>query len=91
VIIISAVSEVTAFADEHRQLALDDVERLIGVVMHVQWRGSTPGIAIKPLGPDAPIRRIVAVRLPTRYLSASVERFLELLRDAGRRRAAAPI
>jgi DNA-binding transcriptional LysR family regulator len=45
-----------------------------------------PGVAIVPLGPAAPIRRIVALRLPTRYLAPPVERFLELLRELSRRR-----
>jgi DNA-binding transcriptional LysR family regulator len=45
------------------------------------------GVRVKPLGDAAPIRRIVAVRMPTRYLTPAVERFLDLLREAGRRRA----
>jgi DNA-binding transcriptional LysR family regulator len=63
----------------------------VAVLPRLMLRPSHPGVSIKPLGAQAPIRRIVAVRLPTRYLSPSVERFLELLRDAGRRHAAAPI
>ena len=48
-----------------------------------------PGVRIKPLAAaEAPVRRIVAVRLPTRYMTPAVERFLELLRAAGVRHAA---
>jgi DNA-binding transcriptional LysR family regulator len=60
----------------------------IALLPRLMLRPSHPGVSVKPLGPDAPIRRIVAVRLPTRYLSPSVERFLELLRSAGERHAA---
>jgi hypothetical protein len=31
------------------------------------------------------VRRIVALRMPTRYLSPPVERFLALLKEAGKR------
>ena len=60
----------------------------VALLPRLMLRPSHPGVRIKPLGPGAPIRRIVAVRLPTRYLSRSVQRFLELLADAGRRHAA---
>ena len=47
-----------------------------------------PGVSVKPLAKrEAPIRRIVAVRLPTRYMTPAVAHFLELLRKAGERRA----
>ena len=38
-----------------------------------------PGVAIRPLGDAAPIRRVVALRLPARYLTPPAERFLALL------------
>jgi DNA-binding transcriptional LysR family regulator len=60
----------------------------IALLPRLMLRPSHPGVSVKPLGPGAPVRRIVAVRLPTRYLTPSVERFLELLRRAGRRHAA---
>ena len=60
----------------------------IALLPRLMLRPRHPGVSIKPLGPDAPIRRIVAVRLPTRYLTPAVERFLQLLRDAGERHAA---
>jgi hypothetical protein len=47
-------------------------------------------VVIVPLAPDAPVRRIVALRLPTRYLAPPVERFLELLRERARVSGAAP-
>lgn len=60
----------------------------IALLPRLMLRPSHPGVSVKPLGRDAPIRRIVAVRLPTRYLTRSVERFLELLREAGVRHSA---
>lgn len=47
-----------------------------------------PGVVIRPLSAGAPIRRIVAVRLPTRFFPPAAERFLELLREAAAGRAA---
>jgi DNA-binding transcriptional LysR family regulator len=41
-----------------------------------------PGIRVTPLAAQAPIRRIGAVRLPTRYLTPATERFLALLEAA---------
>jgi DNA-binding transcriptional LysR family regulator len=41
-----------------------------------------PGIRTRPFAHAAPIRRITALRLPTRYLTPSTERFLELLETA---------
>jgi DNA-binding transcriptional LysR family regulator len=41
-----------------------------------------PGIRTRPFADGAPIRRITAVRLPTRYLTPATERFLALLGTA---------
>lgn len=41
-----------------------------------------PGIRTRPFADAAPIRRITAVRLPTRYLSPATRRFLALLETA---------
>jgi DNA-binding transcriptional LysR family regulator len=41
-----------------------------------------PGIATRPFADGAPIRRITAVRLSTRYLTPATERFLALLGTA---------
>jgi DNA-binding transcriptional LysR family regulator len=40
------------------------------------------GIRTVPLTPEAPIRRIIAVRLPSRYLTPATERFLAMLGSA---------
>src|SRR5215211_2547244 len=40
------------------------------------------GIRTVPLAPEAPIRRIIAVRLPSRYLTPATERFLAMLGSA---------
>jgi DNA-binding transcriptional LysR family regulator len=55
----------------------------IALLPRLMLRPEHPGVSVKPLAEGAPIRRIVALRLPTRYLSPAVERFLGLLRDAG--------
>jgi len=55
----------------------------VAVLPRLMLHPPHPGIAVRPLAADAPIRRIVAVRLPARYMSPAAERFLELLRDAG--------
>jgi DNA-binding transcriptional LysR family regulator len=60
----------------------------IALLPRLMLRPSHSGVTVKPLWPSAPVRRIVAVRLPTRYLTPSVERFLELLREASARHAA---
>ena len=40
------------------------------------------GIRAVPLAPEAPIRRIIAVRLPSRYRTPATERFLAMLSTA---------
>jgi DNA-binding transcriptional LysR family regulator len=60
----------------------------VALLPRLMLRPVHPGVSVKPLGPGAPLRRIVAVRMPTRYLSPAVERFLALLRDAGKKHAA---
>lgn len=47
-----------------------------------------PGIRVRPFADGAPIRRITAVRLPTRYLTPATERFLALLGTAAQDYAA---
>jgi DNA-binding transcriptional LysR family regulator len=46
-----------------------------------------PGIRTRPFADAAPIRRITAVRLPTRYLTPATERFIALLGSAAPRYA----
>jgi DNA-binding transcriptional LysR family regulator len=43
-----------------------------------------PGVTTRPFADGAPIRRIAAVRLPTRFLTPATERFIELLETAAR-------
>ena len=43
------------------------------------------GVVAKPLDGDAPIMRVSAVRLPTRYLAPAAAEFLAVLRDAAKR------
>ena len=43
-----------------------------------------PGVAVRPLGAGAPIRRIVAVRMPSRFLTPACQAFLGLLREHSR-------
>jgi DNA-binding transcriptional LysR family regulator len=58
----------------------------IALLPRLMLRNADPGVRIKALSRrEAPIRRIVALRLPTRYLTPSVERFLVFLREAGKR------
>ena len=57
----------------------------IALLPRLMLRPPHPGVAIKPLGADAPIRRIVALRLPTRFETPPQKRFLELLREASAR------
>lgn len=44
------------------------------------------GVAVRPFRADAPVRRINAVRLPSRYLTPATERFVELLEAAAAER-----
>jgi DNA-binding transcriptional LysR family regulator len=59
----------------------------IALLPRLLLRPAHAGVSVKPLGDSAPIRRIIAVRMPTRYLTPSVARFLDLLREAGERHA----
>jgi DNA-binding transcriptional LysR family regulator len=43
-------------------------------------------VVVKPVEGDAPIQRVAAVRLPTRYLAPAVAEFLAVLNDAAKRR-----
>ena len=57
----------------------------IALLPRLMLQPSHPGVRVKPLGRGAPIRRIVALRLATRYMPPSAERFLALLRATGER------
>jgi DNA-binding transcriptional LysR family regulator len=60
----------------------------IALLPRLMLRPTHPSVEIRPLRADAPIRRISALRLPARHLSAASSRFLELLRSACARHAA---
>jgi DNA-binding transcriptional LysR family regulator len=51
----------------------------IALLPRIMLQATHPGVAIKPLATDPPMRRISAVRLSTRYLTPAVERFTALL------------
>jgi DNA-binding transcriptional LysR family regulator len=44
-------------------------------------------VIVRPVDGDAPIQRVAAVRLPTRYLAPTAAEFLSALHDAAKRRA----
>jgi DNA-binding transcriptional LysR family regulator len=43
-------------------------------------------VVVKPVEGDAPVQRVAAVRLPTRYLAPATAEFLEVLKEAATRR-----
>src|SRR6266576_3421078 len=51
----------------------------IALLPRIMLQATHPGVAIRPLATDPPMRRISAVRLSTRYLTAATERFTALL------------
>jgi DNA-binding transcriptional LysR family regulator len=51
----------------------------ITLLPRIMLRARHPGVAIRPLATDPPMRRIAAVRLSTRYLTPATERFIALL------------
>jgi DNA-binding transcriptional LysR family regulator len=54
----------------------------IALLPRIMLEATHPGVSIRPLATDAPMRRISAVRLSTRYLTPSTERFIALLVEA---------
>ena len=56
----------------------------IALQPRLMLRPPHPGVAIKALGAAVPIRRVVALRLASRFLTPPVERFLALLRVTAR-------
>lgn len=59
----------------------------IALLPRLMLRHGHPEVVIKPLDRDPPIRRICALRLPTRFLTPASERYLALLREASARYA----
>jgi DNA-binding transcriptional LysR family regulator len=54
----------------------------IALLPRLMLRAQNPGVAIRPLAADPPMRRVSALRLSTRYLTPATERFIELLLTA---------
>jgi DNA-binding transcriptional LysR family regulator len=55
----------------------------IALLPRIMLQATHPGVAVRPLATDPPMRRISAVRLSTRYLTPATERFTALLVAAG--------
>jgi DNA-binding transcriptional LysR family regulator len=51
----------------------------IALLPRLMLHAKHPGVAIRPLAGNPPIRRVSALRLSTRYLTPATERFLALL------------
>jgi DNA-binding transcriptional LysR family regulator len=51
----------------------------IALLPRLMLRAAHPGVAIRPLAADPPVRRVSALRLSTRYLTPATERFIALL------------
>jgi DNA-binding transcriptional LysR family regulator len=60
----------------------------IALLPRLMLHARHPGVAIRPLATDPPLRRVAAVRLSTRYQTPATERFIELLLAASPDRAA---
>jgi DNA-binding transcriptional LysR family regulator len=70
--------------------ALVAAEEGIALLPRLMLRATNPGVAIRPLDTDPPSRRVVSLRLSTRYLTPASERFTELLVAASADHAATP-
>ena len=70
--------------------ALVAAEEGIALLPRLMLRAANPGVAIRPLDADPPSRRIVSLRLSTRYLTVASERFTALLVAASADHAATP-
>src|SRR5437763_1000278 len=51
----------------------------IALIPRLMLRAINPGVAIRPLADAPPSRRVLAVRLSTRYLTPATERYMSLL------------
>lgn len=54
----------------------------IALLPRIMLQARHPGIVIRPLAADPPMRRVSAVRLAARYLTPATERFVDLLVSA---------
>jgi DNA-binding transcriptional LysR family regulator len=59
--------------------ALVAVREGIAVLPRLMLQAAHPGVVIRPLASDPPIRRVLALRLSSRYLTPATERFLALV------------
>jgi DNA-binding transcriptional LysR family regulator len=59
--------------------ALVAVGEGIAVLPRLMLQTAHPGVVIRPLALDPPVRRVLALRLSSRYLTPATERFLALL------------
>src|SRR5437763_1456169 len=69
---------VGTFSSAGAAIVVDAVEG-IALLPRIMLQATHPGVAIRPLATDPPMRRISAVRLSTRYLTPATERFTALL------------
>ena len=67
--------------------ALVAVGEGIAVLPRLMLQAAHPGVVIRPLASDPPIRRVLALRLSSRYLTPATERFQALLVDASEKYA----
>jgi DNA-binding transcriptional LysR family regulator len=51
----------------------------IALLPRIMLQALNPGVSVRPLATDPPMRRVSAVRLSTRYLTPATERFIALL------------
>jgi DNA-binding transcriptional LysR family regulator len=51
----------------------------VALLPRIMLQALNPGVAVRPLAADPPMRRISAIRLSTRYLTPATERFTALL------------
>lgn len=59
----------------------------IALLPRLMLKPTHPGVAIRPLATDPPMRRVAAIRLSTRYLTPATDRFTDLLITASRNHA----
>ena len=67
--------------------ALVAVGEGIAVLPRLMLQAAHPGVVIRPLASDPPIRRVLALRLSSRYLTPATECFQALLVDASEKYA----
>ncbi len=71
--------------DCHMNQALVAAGEGVSILPRILLYPVRPDVVVKPVEGDAPIQRIAAVRLPSRYLAPATAEFLGELHDAARR------